>query len=608
MAPASSESKPVYAKDEKALCFHGELLYEAKVTESRRSDPKDKSSPFEYRVHYKGWKNTSVFRPPKPLAFLRLVFSPMTCIQYVGKRTERCCLCTSIQQCHSFIHSFFYIHRPVLGFSNCFWCTRCSAFTLHHTNPAFTDMTCSWDDWVPQDRLRKLTDDNRELANNLRREVLAQTASKAPPKTSSKSRRGQGSEFGSGRGSEERSSAPITGGRGSKRARDNDIEKVGDSPFLTPGNSPLRDLDMSPPFPSFNPVLAYSGEPGPGSGPGADFSSLNHPFPCSQFPQAAFTPENTPTSGLPSLDRSPSVNPLLYNPVAVHRYCFLLDGCDDDDESPALRGGSTVIKPTKSRTSTNPNPRPITGGKHNVFLYNELEDLVDFDADLEDMAASINVRRDLVQQEQPVTSKKPQPQLPTSSKPASSVATSPAMSEMSSDHEDFTPKSRPTGPSPGTRNKPIKHVPYLFPNKRPRRNVSDQVSQSQPEMRDVTDLDQSPDTSPDREAVDKSSKKARSYHTPLPGTGSPSKPQTIVGHKRAHPRASPAQRFARVIVVGDPAAQPLIHSSRRCTTCIALGVRCNGEQPECYVCRSRGYLCSFGDTSSPSGSQGSSQD
>ncbi|KIV98113.1 hypothetical protein, variant [Exophiala mesophila] len=140
MAPASSESKPVYAKDEKALCFHGELLYEAKVTESRRSDPKDKSSPFEYRVHYKGWKNT-------------------------------------------------------------------------------------WDDWVPQDRLRKLTDDNRELANNLRREVLAQTASKAPPKTTSKSRRGQGSEFGSGRGSEERSSAPITGGRGSKRARDNDIEK-----------------------------------------------------------------------------------------------------------------------------------------------------------------------------------------------------------------------------------------------------------------------------------------------------------------------------------------------------------------------------------------------
>ena len=51
-------------------------------------------------------------------------------------------------------------------------------------------------------------------------------------KAIAKSRRGQGSEFGSGRGSEERnSSIPAAGGRGSKRARDNDIEKVrGDSP------------------------------------------------------------------------------------------------------------------------------------------------------------------------------------------------------------------------------------------------------------------------------------------------------------------------------------------------------------------------------------------
>ncbi|OAL22905.1 hypothetical protein AYO22_06813 [Fonsecaea multimorphosa] len=48
----------------------------------------------------------------------------------------------------------------------------------------------------------------------------------------SKMRRGQDSEIGSGRGSEERtSSVPAAGGRGSKRARDNDLEKVsGDSP------------------------------------------------------------------------------------------------------------------------------------------------------------------------------------------------------------------------------------------------------------------------------------------------------------------------------------------------------------------------------------------
>ncbi|KIW44694.1 uncharacterized protein PV06_03147 [Exophiala oligosperma] len=139
MAPQSSETKPMYQKDEKALCFHGELLYEAKVLEVRRVDPKDKTSAHEYRVHYKGWKNT-------------------------------------------------------------------------------------WDDWVPQDRLRKLTDDNRELAANLRREATA-AVSKAPPKSTGKTRRGQGSEFGSGRGSEERTSSVPAGGRGTKRARDNDIEK-----------------------------------------------------------------------------------------------------------------------------------------------------------------------------------------------------------------------------------------------------------------------------------------------------------------------------------------------------------------------------------------------
>ncbi|EHY55430.1 mortality factor 4-like protein 1 [Exophiala dermatitidis NIH/UT8656] len=140
MAPHSNESKPMYQKDEKALCFHGELLYEAKVLEVRRQDAKDKTSPHEYRVHYKGWKNT-------------------------------------------------------------------------------------WDDWVPQDRLRKLTDDNRELAANLKRELTA-SAPKVAPKSTGKTRRGHGSEIGSGRGSEERtSSVPAAGGRGSKRARDNEVEK-----------------------------------------------------------------------------------------------------------------------------------------------------------------------------------------------------------------------------------------------------------------------------------------------------------------------------------------------------------------------------------------------
>lgn len=56
MAPAASG--PLYGKDEKALCFHHELLYEAKVLDSRPVDPNDKKSAFQYKVHYKGWKNT----------------------------------------------------------------------------------------------------------------------------------------------------------------------------------------------------------------------------------------------------------------------------------------------------------------------------------------------------------------------------------------------------------------------------------------------------------------------------------------------------------------------------------------------------------------------
>lgn len=57
MAPSSH---PAYAKDERVLCFHHELLYEAKVLESKLSDSADKKSPLQYLIHYKGWKNTYV--------------------------------------------------------------------------------------------------------------------------------------------------------------------------------------------------------------------------------------------------------------------------------------------------------------------------------------------------------------------------------------------------------------------------------------------------------------------------------------------------------------------------------------------------------------------
>ncbi|KAF3387330.1 Chromatin modification-related protein eaf3 [Penicillium rolfsii] len=143
--PASS----MYSKDEKVLCFHHDILYDAKILEVRHKDANDKKSVLEYLVHYKGWKNT-------------------------------------------------------------------------------------WDDWVLEDRLRKATDENRELAANLRREVEAAARQKnAKPAAKKRAM----SDRSSVRDSEERgNSVP---GRASKRARgENDIEK-----FLYPSlRAPARRI------------------------------------------------------------------------------------------------------------------------------------------------------------------------------------------------------------------------------------------------------------------------------------------------------------------------------------------------------------------------------
>ncbi|KAK5112048.1 hypothetical protein LTR62_004582 [Meristemomyces frigidus] len=134
----SSSGQPVYQKDEKALCFHGELLYEAKVLDYKVKDPNDKKDGFVYRVHYKGWKNT-------------------------------------------------------------------------------------WDDWVPQERLRKLTEENKELASNLKKDMDAQRrAASGKPASISTKKRPFGSELtaSSARGSEDRSSVAPQPPRGTKRGRE----------------------------------------------------------------------------------------------------------------------------------------------------------------------------------------------------------------------------------------------------------------------------------------------------------------------------------------------------------------------------------------------------
>ncbi|KAL8644422.1 MAG: hypothetical protein Q9210_007262 [Variospora velana] len=127
--------KQQFDKDEKVLCFHGELLYEAKILEV---DQDSSTAPFRYRIHYKGWKNT-------------------------------------------------------------------------------------WDDWVENDRLRKLNDENREIAQALKRQYMESVQKPAKPTTSK--RKGLPSDFGSTRGSEERyASAPVTA-RGQKRGRNADLDE-----------------------------------------------------------------------------------------------------------------------------------------------------------------------------------------------------------------------------------------------------------------------------------------------------------------------------------------------------------------------------------------------
>ncbi|KAF9874504.1 hypothetical protein CkaCkLH20_08067 [Colletotrichum karsti] len=134
MAPARQQPPQPFAKDEKVLCFHGEMLYEAKILEIQQAES---GEGFQYRIHYKGWKNT-------------------------------------------------------------------------------------WDDWVSIDRIRKFTEENKELANQLQaqmRDLRQKSSAKAPKK----GLRANGTD--SLRGSEERTAGVAASGRGPRRARDFDLEQ-----------------------------------------------------------------------------------------------------------------------------------------------------------------------------------------------------------------------------------------------------------------------------------------------------------------------------------------------------------------------------------------------
>jgi len=115
------------------------------------------------------------------------------------------------------------------------WSRRdATATALNCTTPQrpFADILGSWDDWVSQERIRKLTDENKELAANLRKDMDAQrrATSGKPSIASATKKRALGSDApgSSARGSEDRSSvAPPPPPRGTKRAREIEgIDKV----------------------------------------------------------------------------------------------------------------------------------------------------------------------------------------------------------------------------------------------------------------------------------------------------------------------------------------------------------------------------------------------
>ncbi|KAI9789310.1 MAG: Esa1p-associated factor [Peltula sp. TS41687] len=165
----SQSSSTTFVKDERVYCFHMNLMYEAKIVDTRPITEGPRKGQTEHRVHYKGWKTT-------------------------------------------------------------------------------------WDDWVPHERLRKFTDENRELAQTLKKEMDAVVgkSSKDKRKSTASMKKAAGSDLSSTRASEERHSSVQTqpAPRGQKRARDSDIEKVSRpasrQPSAQPSSSTIRTGQVSP--------------------------------------------------------------------------------------------------------------------------------------------------------------------------------------------------------------------------------------------------------------------------------------------------------------------------------------------------------------------------
>lgn len=93
---------------------------------------------------------------------------------------------------------------------------------------------------MPEDRLRKLNDENKGLATHLRNEFMALQRPAKPSISAATKKKTAGSDLSSTRGSEERHASLPATGRGQKRGRDNDIEKASDPLSLDQRRSSSR--------------------------------------------------------------------------------------------------------------------------------------------------------------------------------------------------------------------------------------------------------------------------------------------------------------------------------------------------------------------------------
>lgn len=150
-----------------------------------------------------------------------------------------------------------------------------------------------WDDWVPQDRIRKNTEENKELASNLKfdqNRVLKGIPYAAA--TSSKKKAAAGSDLSSARGSEDRQTPAL--GRGQKRNRDFEIEKVSENLSSTEEPSapaPKRRATSAPPsIPASRSKPAVKPTPAP-SGVEPQSEQEQTPVPALVFDPTLSTPE-----------------------------------------------------------------------------------------------------------------------------------------------------------------------------------------------------------------------------------------------------------------------------------------------------------------------------